>query len=424
MNERPCWVDTAPAWTEERRELPERVDVVVIGAGYTGLSAARTVARDGASVAVFDKQGLGGGASARNGGQVLTGLKPRAADLVERFGRQHARTLFAASLEAISVLERVIRDEAIACDYERVGHIEAAAKPSHFEHFRAEQELLAREFNHQVELVPRSLQDTELASDRYHGLLVDPRSAALHPVKYLHGLARAATAAGVRLYEHVPVTRVVRQGVGFEVRAGGRTIVARDVIACTNGYTDRALPALRRRVVPVGSCVIATEPLTRELAAAIIPRRRVVFDSKHFLYYFCRLSPDNRLVFGGRVRFASSTPSSTRESAAVLQRGMLEVFPQRGEVRVEYVWGGNVDFTRDMLPHAGLTGAVHYAIGYGGRGIALATYLGVRVGECLLGKQSDTPFHDLPFGPIPLYNGRPWFLPLAGLYCKWKDSVS
>jgi glycine/D-amino acid oxidase-like deaminating enzyme len=422
MNERPCWVDSAPAWTEGHREVPERVDVVVIGAGYTGLSAARTVARGGASVAVFDKQGLGSGASARNGGQVLTGLTLGAGDLVERFGRQRARTLFAASLEAMSALETVIRDEAIACDYERAGHIEAAAKASHFEHFKAEQELLAREFKHRVDLVPHSLQDTELASDRYHGLLIDPRSAAIHPVKYLHGLARAAMAAGARLYEHTPVTRVARQGVGFEVRAGGKKIVARDVIACTNGYTDRALPALRRHVVPIGSYAIATEPLTRDLAAAIIPRRRVVFDSKYFLYYF-RLSPENRLVFGWRAQFTSSMPSSTRESAAILQRGMLQVFPQLREVRVEYIWSGNVDFTRDMLPHAGLVDGMHYAIGYGGHGIALATYLGMRVGECLLGKLSDTPFHDLRFDPIPLYIGRGWFLPLAGLYYRWKDRV-
>ena len=422
MKEQPCWIDTAPAWTGTGDPVRERVDVVVIGAGYTGLSAARTVARAGASVAVFEKHALGDGASARNGGQVLTGLKPGAGELVARFGRQRARTLFAASLDAISVLESLIRDEQVPCDYERVGHLEAAAKASHFEHFKTEQDLLAREFNHHVDLVPRSLQDTELGSACYHGLLVDPRSAAIHPVKYLYGLARAATAAGARIHEHTPVTRVARHGVGFQVTAGGTKIAARDVVGCTNGYTDRTLPALRRRVVPIGSYAIATEPLAPEVAAAIIPRRRVAFDSKHFLYYF-RLSPDNRLVFGGRAQFTPSTPSSTRRSAQILQQGMLEVFPQLRGVRVEYAWSGNVDFTRDMLPHAGLLDGMHYAIGYGGHGIALATYLGTRVGECLLGKQADTPFHDLRFSPIPLYNGRPWFLPLAALYYRWKDWV-
>jgi glycine/D-amino acid oxidase-like deaminating enzyme len=423
MKDQPCWIDSAPPWTTPQDEVPDRVDVVVIGAGYTGLSAARAVARGGASVAVFDRRALGEGASARNGGQVLTGLRPGAADLVARHGRQRARVLFAASLEAISALERLLAEESIACDCERVGHLEAAAKPSHFEHFKAEQELLAREFNHHVDLVPRALQDTELGAAGYHGLLVDAGSLAIHPVKYLHGLARAAMTAGARLRERTPVTRVRRTGVGFQVTAAGRKIDARDVIACTNGYTDRALPALRRRVVPVGSYAIATAPLPPLLATQLIPKRRVVFDSKYFLHYF-RLSPDNRLVFGGRARFTPATPASTRASAAILQRAMLDLFPQMRDVPVDYAWSGNVDFTRDRLPHAGLVNGMHYAIGYGGHGIALATWLGTRIGECLLGRQADTPFHDLRFDAIPLYNGRPWFLPFAGLYYKWKDWVS
>ncbi len=270
---------------------------------------------------------------------------------------------------------------------------------------------------------PRSLQETELGAAGYHGLLVDARSLAIHPLKYLHGLARAATAAGARLHDRTAITRVSRRGVGFQVTAAGRKIVARDVIACTNGYTDGALPALRRRVVPIGAYAIATEALSPELAARIIPRRRVGVDSKYVLHSF-RLSPDNRFVFGGRAQFTPSTPASTRTSAVILQRAMLDLFPALRDTRVEYAWGGNVDFTRDMLPHAGLVDGIHYAIGYGGHGIALATYLGTHVGECLLGRQADTPFHDLRFEAIPLYNGRPWFLPFAGLYCRWKDLVS
>jgi glycine/D-amino acid oxidase-like deaminating enzyme len=402
--------------------LPDRVDVVVIGAGYTGLSAARIVAGAGASVAIFDTRAFGEGASARNGGHVLAGLIPRAADLVGRFGRQRARALFAGSLDAMAALESVIRDETIACEYEPVGHLEAAAKAAHFERFKTEQELLAREFNHHVTLVPRALQDTELGAGCYHGVLVDPQSVALHPVKYLHGLARAAIGAGARLHETTPVTRVTRQGVGFRVIAGGKAIVARDVIACTNGYTDSVLPALQRRVVPMGSFAIATEPLGDTVAAAIIPRRRLVFDSRYDSCQF-RLARDNRLVFGVRAQIIPSTPASTRRLAAILQERLLSVFPQLRGTRIEYAWSGNVDMTRDRVPHAGLVDGMHYAIGYGGHGVALATYLGMRVGECLLGKQADTPFHDLRFDPIPLYHGRPWFLPLAGVYYKWKDWV-
>jgi glycine/D-amino acid oxidase-like deaminating enzyme len=413
-------MEGVPPWTVARGEVPSRIDVAVVGAGYTGLAAARTLARGGASVAVFDARAFGEGASARNGGQVLTGLKLGAGDLLARFGPHRARALFSASLDAIASLEGVIAEEGIDCDCARVGHLEAAAKPSHFEHFKAEQEVLAREFGHHVDLVPRSLQDAELGSERYHGLLVDPRSVAIHPVKYLHGLARAAIRAGAGLFDRTRVERVTRAGVGFRVRAGGRDVDARDVVACTNGYTDRALPALRRRVVPIGSYAIATAPLPSALADAIIPRRRLVFDSKYFLYYF-RLSPDQRLVFGGRAQFTPSTPDSTRQSAEILRQGMVTVFPQLRDVPVEYAWSGNVDFTRDMLPHAGLLDGVHYAIGYGGHGVALATYLGGRVADCVLGRPGDTPFHDLLFPAIPFYRGRPWFLPLAGLWYKWKD---
>jgi glycine/D-amino acid oxidase-like deaminating enzyme len=414
MKDQPCWTDSAPAWLATPPAVPDRVDVVVIGAGYTGLSAARAVARGGASVAVFDKQAFGDGASARSGGQVRTGLRLGAAELVTRYGRPRAKVLFTASVDAISALQRLIADETIACDSERVGHVQAASKPAHFERFAREQEVLAREFDHHVDLVPRSLQDTELGAAGYHGLLVDARSLAIHPLKYLHGLARAAMAAGARLHDRMPVTRVSRTGVGFQVTAAGRKIVARDVIACTNGYTDGALPALRRRVMPIGSHVIATEPLSAELAAQLIPRRRVVFDSDDSLHYF-RLSPDNRLVFGGRAQFASATPARTRTSAIILRRAMVELFPALRDVRVDYAWSGNMDFTRDSLPHAGLVDGIHYAIGYGGQGIALATYLGARVGECLLGRQADTPFHDLRFDAIPLY---------AGLYYQWRNWTS
>ncbi len=428
IKEQSCWLDDASAWTGTGGKIPDRVDVVVVGGGYTGLAAARMLARSGASVAVFEKRRAGECASARNGGQVLTGLKLGAGELIQAFGRQRARTLFAASLDAIDYLEELIEEEAIACDYQRVGHIEAAAKPSHFEHFKAEQSTLAREFDHRVELVPASAQRAEVVSDRYHGLLVDARSASIHPAKYLSGLARAATSAGARLYDQTAVTQIRRQGVGFavEVRSGEsgasrrQSVAARDVVACTGGDTDRALPALGRRIVPIGSYVIATQPLTPAQATGVLPRRRVAFDSRYFLSYF-RLSSDNRLVFGGRAQFTPSTPSSTRRAAAILERSMLAVFPQLRGTRVEYAWSGNVDFTMDMLPHAGIVDGVHFAIGYGGHGIALATYLGTRVAECITGKQADTPFHDLRFDALPLYTGKPWFLPLAGLYYRWKD---
>ncbi|HLF27249.1 MAG TPA: FAD-binding oxidoreductase [Anaerolineae bacterium] len=424
LEEVPYWWATAPElprYTD--RPLPARVDVAVIGSGYTGLSAARQLARSGAAVAVLEKETIGWGASSRNGGQVLTGLKVGAETLLKKFGRARARELYAASLAAIEYVENLIAVERIDCDYTRAGHLEAAFKPAHFEHFKRVQEVLAREFAHPVRLLTQAEQAGELGSDYYHGLLVDERSGGLHPARYVRGLALAAERAGANLHEKTPALRIDREGAGFKVTTGRGVLSAQAVLVATNGYTDAAMPAaLRRRVIPIGSYIIATQPLTPQQAERILPRRRMVFDSKNFLYYF-RLSSDNRLLFGGRAQFTPSTPHSTRQSAAILRRGMLDVFPDLADVAVDYVWSGNVCFTRDLFPHTGCLDGAHYALGYGGHGVALATYLGAKMAEVVLGQQAETPFRALPFDAIPLYTGRPWFLPVAAIWYKFLDWV-
>ena len=423
MQDIPYWWVTAPdlpAYTG--RALPLRVDVAVIGSGYTGLSAARQLARAGASVVVLERETIGWGASSRNGGQVLTGLKLGAAELLRKFWRERARALYAASLASIEYVEQVIAEENIECDYGRVGHLEAAYKPAHFDHFKRAQELLAREFDHPVRLVERREQASELGSNFYHGVLVDERSAGLHPAKYVRGLALAASRAGAELHEKTPALRVERNAAGFNVVTSRGSFTAKDVLVASNGYTDAAAPALRRRVIPIGSNIIATGPLREDVAARLLPKRRVVFDSKNFLYYF-RLSDDNRLLFGGRAQFTPSTPYSTRQSALILRRGMVEVFPELRDVEVEYAWSGNVGFTRDRFPHAGRLDGVHYALGYCGHGVALATYLGAVMADAILGQGDRNPFHDLRFDAIPLYAGEPWFLPLAGMWYQFLDWI-
>jgi glycine/D-amino acid oxidase-like deaminating enzyme len=421
LNETPYWWATAPDLPAYvNKPLPPRVDVVVIGSGYTGLSAARQLARSGASTAVLEKETIGWGASSRNGGQVLTGLKVGASELLKRFGRERARALYAMSLASIEYVENLIAEESIDCDYQRAGHLEAAFKPTHFEHFKQAQEVLAREFDHPVKLIPRAEQHTELGSNFYHGLMIDDRSGNVHPAKYVRGLATAAARAGVDLHEQTAALKIERDGSDFKVVTARGVIVAKNVLVATNGYTDAVAPALRRRVIPVGSYIIATRPLAPEQAARILPRRRVVFDSKNILYYF-RLAADNRMLFGGRAQFTPSTVDSTRRSAEILRRGMVEVFPELAGVEVEYVWSGNVCFTLDMFPHAGRMDGAHYALGYGGHGVAMATYLGAAMADVILGQGDRNPFKDMHFGAIPLYDGRPWFLPFAALWFKFLD---
>jgi len=429
MKEHPYWWDTVQGFdrTATARPLPaDRVDVVVIGAGYTGLSAARRLARSGASVLVIERGHVGFGASSRNGGQVLTGMRLDPAALVERYGESRAREVFDAANAAILHLEELVAEERIDCEYERTGHIQAAWKPSHFDAFRDEQALLARVFDHRVSLVPRAEQHAEIGSDRYHGLLVDEWSRALNPARLVHGLAAAAQRAGACIATGVTVERVARTNDRWQVVTSTGAVMAGDVLAATDAYSNGALPALQRRLVPFGSYIIATEPLSERTAAEVLPKRRMAFDSKHFLYYF-RLTPDRRLLFGGRAEFTQPTSDSTRRAAGILQRGMLEIFPQLAGTRVEYAWGGRVACARDQLPHAVRLNGIYTAAGYCGHGIALATELGDLMARRISASDEQRPAHPLLDGDwpaIPLYRGTPWFLPAVGAYYRVKDWIA
>ena len=428
MNEYSYWLDTLPSAgsqnselrTQTSEDLPARADVVIVGAGYTGLAAARQLARAGAAAVVIEREQVGWGASSRNGGQVLTGMKVEAATLVRRFGESRARELFDVATESIVRLEALVAEEAIDCQYTRAGHLQAAFKPAHFVAFREEQELLSRVFDHPVHLVPRAEQHEEIGSDAYHGVLVDERSGKLNPARYVRGLADAATRAGATIVTGVGVTSLERQPGKWRVRTTAGDVETRDVLVATNGYTDAAVPVLQRRFVPIGSYIVATEPLDERVASALLPRRRVAFDSKHFLYYF-RVTPDRRLLFGGRAEFGRPDTDTIRRAATILRRGMRTIFPELAGVGIDYAWGGNVAFTRDQMPRAGRLDGLNYAGGYCGHGVAMATYLGEQIARRMAGEPIDHPLFDDRFPAIPLYAGNPWFLPFVGAYYQVKD---
>jgi glycine/D-amino acid oxidase-like deaminating enzyme len=426
LKETPVWLAgvTFPA-SDSMQPLPARADVAIVGGGYTGLAAARELARRGASVALLEVRTLGWGASSRNGGMVLTGLKLEAEQLVAKYGLELARRLFAASLKALDCVERIVAEEQIACDFARTGHLLLACKSAHFQAFAREAELLARDFGHPTRVIQPGALRGEIGSDAYAGGLVDEASAGINPARYLAGLAHAAQRAGAQLYQHTPVEQITRAGADWQLTTPRGPLRAGAVLLASGGYSGPATPTLRRKIVPLGSYIIATEPLPEALAQELSPCNRMIFDSKRFLYYF-RLTPDRRMLFGGRAGFFPETPATVRKSAAILRRGMLQVYPQLRDVRVEYAWGGTLDVTFDMMPHAGQLGGLHYALGYAGHGVAMATYLGGLIGACLAGEQVDNPFAELPFpgAPLGLYDGRPWFLPLMGAWYTFLDWVS
>jgi glycine/D-amino acid oxidase-like deaminating enzyme len=421
VQDRVYWWDTAPRpQLDLDPKAPAHTDVAVIGGGYTGVSAARVLARHGADVTVLERATLGWGASSRNGGFVLPGFKREAEPLLHKLGAVHARALYDASRAAVRFVEQFIVSEGLECDYRKSGHLILAAKPAHYQDLARTRDVLARAFRHETQLVPRDRLREELgAANTYHGALVDPEGGAVNPAKLFWGLAAAARRAGARLVENVEVRELERVAGGFNLRTSTGVVWARHVMVATDGYSGHVVPGLHRRVVPVMSYVIATAPLGVSVARSLIPRDRVVSDTKNLLSYF-RISADTRMVFGGRVAF---TRMSGYEAAKRLTDTMCDLFPRLLGTDVDYHWSGNVAMTLDQLPHAGVRDGVHYAMGYCGHGVALATYLGARVGEHIAGHGDLKPFSDLSFRAVPLHFGRPWFLPMVGAYYRMKDAM-
>jgi glycine/D-amino acid oxidase-like deaminating enzyme len=410
-------------------DFPERVDVVVIGAGYTGLSAARTLAKRGVTVAVLEANTIGWGASSRNGGMVLTGMKLDVGTLAKRYGMELTRRMYADSLASIDLVEQIVREETIACDFSRCGHLEVACKQSHFDSYARSAEVIAKEFNHELRIVPRRHLGAEIGSSIYFGGMVDETSAGINPARYVSGLAGAALKAGACIYENARVQEIAsttQNGVGgFDIKTANGNIFSREVLVATSGYTSSATPALQKKIIPIGSFIITTERLPESLAKELSPRNRMIYDSKHYLYYY-RLTPDNRMLFGGRAAFFPETKNTIRRSADILRRGMVKVFPQLRDAKVEHAWGGTLDFCFDTMPHAGQLDGIHYALGYAGHGVAMATYLGQKMAEKICGSSDEIPYAAIPFpgAPLGLYNGRPRFLPFAGAYYKVLDWIS
>jgi glycine/D-amino acid oxidase-like deaminating enzyme len=429
IRERNFWLETVQAPNIPTRDLPAAVDVAVIGAGFTGLSTARTLAKNGAKVAVLEAENVGWGASCRNGGMVLSGLKLGTPTLVARYGREATKRMYAASLESIDCVESIVREENIECNFSRCGHLEVACKPKHFEGFRRNAETIEREFGHKLRIIEKQDLAGEIGSPIYYGGMVDEVSAGINPAKYVAGLGCAAVRAGVEIHERTRVTALQRGSlngnVGWDVTTSRGKLQARDVLVATSGYTSAITRSLQKKLIPIGSFIIVSEVLPESLAREVSPRNRMIYDSKNFLYYY-RLTPDCRMLFGGRAAFFPENENTVRESARILRKGMFEVYPQLRETRVEYAWGGTLDFAFDIMPHAGKMEGMHYSVGYAGHGVAMATLLGKKAAESILTGRDENPFSGIPFpgAPFGLYNGKPWFLPFAGMWYKFLDLVS
>jgi glycine/D-amino acid oxidase-like deaminating enzyme len=419
--DRSYWWDEAPRPAPSTETLPAKVDVLVIGSGYTGLMAARETAKGGRSTLVIDAQDAGFGCSSRNGGQVSTSIKPDLATLSGRYNQEIGFGIRKEGINALDCIADLIESEKLDCDWRRVGRFHAAHNPRQYEHLAQYPKSQPKGLEVPMEIVPASEQRREIGSDYYHGGIVYPRHASLHPGKYHLEMLRIAKAAGAQVIDHCPAGNIERDGNGFVVTTTKGKIAARDVVIATNGYSGPMTPWQRRRVIPIGSYIIATEPWPKEKMLALLPKDRVISDTRKLVFYY-RLSPDlTRMVFGGRVAYMENNP---RVSAPRLHDWMTLIFPELKPAKVTHSWMGYVAYTFDTLPHIGKQDGLHYAMGYCGSGISLATYFGMRIGQQVLGRaEGRTPLDNIPFPTRPLYSGNPWFLAPSIFYYRIRDKL-
>jgi glycine/D-amino acid oxidase-like deaminating enzyme len=427
----PDFVPGEPYWWEAYRpatgdlvDVPRAARVAIVGGGYAGLAAALELARHGIDAVVLERGALGIGASTRNGGAVSGGVNigksfsGRAATV----DGERAQHLLADAGDAFSLIARLIAEEAIDCFWQQRGRFVGAWTPRHYAYQEHRLHTLNAAAQSGACMVPRDAQRSEIASDYYYGGMVVERSASLHPALYYKGLLDACRRRGIAVCAEAAVENIAAGGPGWRVRTSRGTVVAGDVVIATNGYTGALTPSLRRRVVPIASHIIATEPLPADLAASLIPHGRTISDTKRVLCYY-RMSPDgSRIVFGGRARF---TPANPELCARILYGCMTARFPQlRGVARVTHSWTGNTAFTLDALPHMGEKGGLHYALGCNGSGIAMMTYLGTQTARKIARIANRPCAFDMPdFPGHPLYTGNPWFLPAMGGWYRLRDRL-
>jgi glycine/D-amino acid oxidase-like deaminating enzyme len=401
--------------------LPERCDVAIVGGGYTGLGAARALAKLGIEAVVLEAEPLGHGASSRNGGKALVGLKHDASHVVKQLGATLGEALWRASLRGIDLLEEIAREERIDCDFSRCGSTYLAAKPAHFAAMQRESEWLDANFGYaRVDVPPEELA-AEIGTTHYFGGTVDPPSAGIHPAKWARGLAVAASGAGATLCADTEVQEISRRVTGFRVGTSRGELLAREVLLATNGYTGPLNRGVQRRVVPVGSYIIATGPLDPAHQRRISPLGRMFYDSKWFLKYF-RLTPDGRMLFGGRTTI--SPDQDLRRSAKLLRQEMVAMFPELAAVPITNSWSGRLGVTFDGLPHIGRSDGIHYALGYGGHGVALSILLAEHVAQLIASKRESSVFLEIPHATRFFHRGDPWFRPLLGAGLRLLDRIS
>lgn len=418
--EEPYWWTAAPQPVESPTPLSGKTDVAIVGSGFTGLSAALTLARAGRSVQVLEADVPGYGASSRNAGFVGKTLKHSFASLLANHGEDYAVRVYREMQAAFDCVTGLIEREQIQCHYNVCGRYMAAHSPAQYEAMARDLELKRKHLGDHGEMVPRDEQHREIGSDRYHGGAVIPALGSVHPGLYHLGLLETARAAGASVLGQTRVLSILRDGDDFRVITDRGVVHAHDIVVATNGYTGTATPWLQQRTIAFSAYMVATEELSEKTLERAFPNARTVHDYNHNLVYMRRAPDSPRLLIGAKT---GSRCNDLRSKAAELHAVLCGIFPDMEDARISRVWTGNCAATFDMYPHLGVHDGVHYALGYCFAGVPMGTYLGEKVALRILDKpQAGTVFADREFPTRIWYGGNPWFVPWAMKWYDWQDA--
>ncbi|MEM7195635.1 MAG: FAD-binding oxidoreductase [Pseudomonadota bacterium] len=374
-------------------------DAVVIGGGLTGSSTALHLAEAGVDVIQLEQSHFGWGASGRSGGQIINGYGAEMESLETLLGTERAEELWQHSLNAVEYTETLIDRFSIDCDYQR-GYLHVGVKPRHDAELKHWAQHMADQYGYEVMEYWSKIKLREvLGSELYCGAVFDPASGHLHPLNYCLGVASAAAQAGARQFQRSAVTQVTKTGQGFKVVVNDHAIHCKELVYACNAYIGKLAPEIHKKIMPVGTYIVATEPLPETTTSGLISNRAAVSDTNFVLDYY-RLSSDNRMLFGGRVSYSTLEPRKLTES---LRRRMLRVFPQLAGVQIDYSWGGYVAITQNRAPHIGQQkDGSWFAQGFSGHGMALTGYVGKLLSDACLGDhQTLDCFREIPHRTFP-----------------------
>lgn len=415
----PYWWLDAPLDDSSTSKPAPDCDVAIIGAGYTGLSAAIVLAQAGKSVQVFDAMRPGEGASTRNGGIASGNLRLGLSKAIELLGRDKGTSLYREGKLARDDLAKFVKDENIDCDWQANGRFTGVFNRQQFDNQQREIDLLNEQLDIGAYMVDRRDLHDEVGTGSYLGGVVRPDLAMLHPAKLHAGLFRIARRKNASVFGNSPITDYRRSGSGFELTLGGRCVRAGKVIVAANGYADASNPWLQRRMVPVKSRIVVTGEIPQELMEKLLPKRRAMGETRRLFRYY-RPTPDGkRVLLGGREKVFSDRPEVNSRH---VYQGLLELFPELAPYGMEFSWNGNVAFSREELPLLFEKDGVIYACGFSGSGVVWARWLGKKAAHKILGDpEAETAFEIEPPAAVPFYRGTPWFLPFALCWFGLRD---